>query len=139
MQNFKAGGTASGPGNSLMAATLLAASLMTLTACDDAPAPPPSKFVVIDRQTLEIPAEAFATILSYFEGTESPSDCVAKAESLGGMINDLQIMPAGDFDPARFVIGLANERDGASDSYEIAFDAVGNMCSLSQSSTLTGS
>jgi len=122
-----------------MAATLLAASLMTLTACDDAPAPPPSKFVVIDRQTLEIPAEAFATILSYFEGTESPSDCVAKAESLGGMINDLQIMPAGDFDPARFVIGLANERDGASDSYEIAFDAVGNMSSLSQSSTLTGS
>ena len=139
MQNFKAGGNASGPGNSLRAATLLAASLLMLTACDDAPAPPPSKFVVIDKQTMEIPAEAFATILSSFEGTGAPTDCVAKAESLGGMIDDLQIMPAGDFDPARFVIGLTNEIDGASDSYEIAFDAVGNMCSLSQSSTLTGS
>ena len=45
MQNFKAGGTASGPGNSLMAATLLAASLMTLTACDDAPVSWPPKTV----------------------------------------------------------------------------------------------
>ena len=137
MRNLKADRNISGPRCRLMVAMFLAASLVTLSACDDTPAPPPSKFVVIDKQTVEIASEAFATILSSFESFDSSTNCVANAKSLGGMIDDLQIMPAGNFDPARFVIGITNEMDGASASYEIAFDAVGNICSSSRSATLS--
>jgi hypothetical protein len=137
MQNFKADRQISGPGGLLTLAIFLAASLMTLSACDDTPAAAPSKVVVIDKQAVEIPSEAFAAILSFFEEFDSSTNCEVDAKSLGSMIDDLQIMPAGDFDPARFVIGLTNEEDGASATYEIAFDAAGNMCSRSKSATLT--
>jgi hypothetical protein len=137
MQNFKADRQISDPGGLFKLAIFLAASLMTLSACDDTPAPPPSKVVVIDKQAVEIPSEAFAAILSSFEEFDSSTNCEVDAKSLGSMIDDLQIMPAGDFDPARFVIGLTNEEDGASATYEIAFDAAGNMCSRSKSATLT--
>ena len=115
-------------------ALAFAVSLFALTACDDAPAPPSPKLLVVDKQNIEISTDAFESVLSLFEdiGTPTRNTCLRLAKSVGSNVVDLKIMPEGNFDPARFVIAIKSEEGGTSKSYEVAFDEAADNCNLSE-------
>ena len=115
-------------------ALAFAMSLFALTACDDAPAPPSPKILVVDKQNIEVSTDAFDSILSLFEdiGTPTRNACLRLAKNVGSNVVDLKIMPDGDFDPARFVVAINSEEGGTSKSYEVAFEAAANNCNLSE-------
>jgi hypothetical protein len=115
-------------------ALAFAVSLFALTACDDAPAPPSPKLLVVDKQNIEISTDAFESVLSLFEDIGAPTRnaCLRLAKSVGSNVVDLKIMPEGNFDPARFVIAIKSEEDGTSKSYEVAFDEAADNCNLSE-------